>query len=222
MSKDLKLLLSAGLPFLASLLLFVSTLKFGFAKVSEVRTKLAKTRVDVATLEQKVDILSDITDNISTVSGASSTALPDTNPALIAISQLKLKALEKGLVLTNIKTSGEIPEEGGVKKVNITFDIEGSRVLVFAFLGEVDNIAPLSAIEKTKLSEVGGATRGSIVVKSFWAELPTKLPSLTEKIASLTPDETKTLAELTSLLQPQFANAPPAESTNARPDPFSF
>jgi hypothetical protein len=218
---DIKTLLASLLPLLASVLVFVVILKFGFGKISEVRLKVNDAKKNQTVLTQKLDVLNEVSADILTSSSISSVALPEANPSLSVISQLRRLAVERAINLTNIKTSAEIPDKSGLKRVDVTFDVEGPRVLVLDFFSGIEKFAPISMVEKVKLNEVGGSTRGSVVVKSFWAELPKKLPSLTEKLNDLTNDERATLGDIAALTQPSFVSVPPSD-VSGRSDPFSF
>lgn len=221
MKADLKIILKASLPLLATVLVFVVILKFGLGKVTEVREKVDVAERDQAILGQKLNVLQDASGIILSSSSTSLLALPESNPSLSVISQLRRLSAERGISLSNIKTSGEITDKSGLKRVDVTFDLEGSRTLVIDFLQSIDKFAPISGVDKIKLNEAGGVIRGSIVVKSFWSELPKKLPSLTDKINDLTADEKQTLTQISGLIKPIFVEVPPSDST-ARSDPFNF
>ncbi len=220
MQNDFKIILKTALPLIGTILVFVMILKFGLGKVSEVRLKVNEARKVQTALTQKLNLLEQTSDDILSSSNDSLLALPESNPSLAVISQLKRLSSERGMFITNIKTSGEISDKTGLKRVDVTFDIEGSRPLIIEFLQSIEKIAPISAVEKIKVNEAGGLTRGNIIVKSFWEELPKKLPSLAEIINELTADEKLTLSQISALIKPAFIEVLPSTSSG-RSDPFN-
>ncbi|MFI5241180.1 MAG: hypothetical protein ACHQUA_01970 [Microgenomates group bacterium] len=221
-SADLKTVISFGLPFVITIFLFAIMLKFGFSKISEIRLKISEAKKTETVLNQKLDLLTQVDTDVLASSTAVAIALPETNSSLSVISQLKSLAGGNGIFLSNLKTGAESVDKSGLKRIDVSFDIEASRDLIFDFLADVDNIAPIVLIDKVKINETGGVARGSIVVKSFWSELPKKLPPLNEEIKDLTAEERETLIQVTSLIQPSFIDIPATEVTSVKPDPFSF
>ena len=88
------------------------------------------------------------------------------------------------------------------------------------FLKSIDTIAPITLVDKIKINEVGGTTRAEVSVKSFFAALPTKLPSLTEPLRDLTEAERETLSKISALTQPPFTDIPPSQG-EGKIDPFA-
>lgn len=207
-------------PLVAIVLLFILVGNFGAGKVSEIRASVAKEKKNVTILSQKLSLLNEVTESVSSASLAS-TALPEKNPALAAISQLKSLAVTQNTLISKIKSGSAGKDKSGISKVDITFDLEGQRSQVFQFLTAIENIAPISRVEKVKLNEIAGATRATITIKSYFAELPTKLPALTDAVNDLTADEKKTLSEVTGLTQPNFVSLP-ASQGGGKPDPFGI
>lgn len=222
LTADLKTLLVATLPLLGTVLVAIFIFKFGLAKVSDIRSKVALSKKNETVLSQKLDLLTNISDNALAYSTLTSNALPQNNSALATISQIKRLAVQYAVSVSNIKTSTELSDRIGVKKMDITFDVNGPRPSVLSFLGGIKSFAPIVTLEKVKFSESGGVMRGEVAVKTYWADLPKKLPSLTDKISELTSAEISLLTELQGLVQPEFVEIPPAEGNTGRTDPFGI
>jgi len=204
------------------LLIFVLSLlvyKVGLGKVLELRKSIATERKNETILQQKLDLLSQVAEDTAQASFSSS-ALPEKNPALITLSQLKLLAGNSGLLLSNIKAGAAVKGEAGLSSVNVTFDVEGQRSAVIQLLKNISLFAPISKVEKVRLNEVGGILQATVTVKSFFADLPQKLPAISDAIKDLTADDRSILREVLGLTQPLFVDIPPSQ-VSGKEDPFS-
>lgn len=218
--ENVRLIINSVLPLLVVSLLFVFSAKFGIAKISDVRGQISAANNDKATLTQKLNLLQSVSTTVGPVSKASASALPDKNTSLIVFSQVKTLAVEGGISITNIKSGAEIKDASGLSRVDITFDAEAPRPAIIAFLTSFDKIAPIVLVDQIKLSESAGTTRANVVLKSFWAPFPSKLPTLTDKITDLTTSETDVLNRVTALTPPQFLEVPAAQA-GGKVDPFA-
>lgn len=200
--------------------LFIFSLRFAYKEINDLRSKISQAKKDVTVLQQKIDILGEIESDSLFSSDLSLNALPETNPSLVVISQLKKLASDNGVIFSNIKTGIEMPDKLETKKVSVDFEVGGPRELVTQFLRSIKNISPLALIEKIKISESSGLTQAQVSVEVFWASLPKNLPTLSEAIEGLTVEEKETLGSLSSLIQPVLFELPVAED-GSRIDPFS-
>lgn len=208
------------LPFIASLLLFIVVGKIGLTKIASLRDEIAVASKDQATLSQKLDILTSLSDGLQSNSQVSTYALPEKNPALSVISQLRKLSSQSLVGLNNLKTSPGLKQSSGLSTVDVTFDLFGPKEGIFTFLNGLGNVAPLMVVDRVVINEYAGQATATVTIKSFWAEYPTKLPSLTQPINSLSADEVKTLTFVSALLRPQFTQLPAAAS-GGRGDPFN-
>jgi len=208
------------IPLVIIIILFSATAKFGLAKISEVRSKISQAQREERVLSQKLSVLSDVEVGVSNDSSLVSSTIPNRNPSLIVASQIKVEAGLLGLTPLNIKSGTGIEDKSGLSRVDVNFDIEGQRSTVLEFLKKIEGFAPITLVEKVKLNEVGGVARAQVTVKTFFAELPKKLPALGEALNDLTSDEKKILTEASGLRQPLFVNFS-ASTPGERPDPFS-
>ncbi len=222
LTADMKMILKFGMPLAVSILLFVIVGKFGLTKGSEVRVKLEEAREDQSILTQKLGAISEVEQSILDSSTLASVAMPESNPLLPVISQVKTQSSLKGLFLTNIKTGSEASDKGGLKRIDVSFDIEGPRNQVMLFLIDIQRIAPISLLDKVKVNETSGVARANVTVRSFWSELPKTLPPATEPFKELSSDEISVLLNTTQLIQPTFIEIDAQEVTEVRPNPFSF
>jgi ribosomal protein L30E len=209
---------TAALPLFIAIILFLVVGKFGFSKVVEVRSKITAAQKIEKTLTEKLNILQALSGDVLLKSGSVTTAVPDTNPSLATISQLKQAAATGGVVITGIKSSVGTLDTGGLNEAIISFSLEGTKSQIFAFLAELANLSPITIADKIKFSELGGVMKADLSVKSYWAAFPKVIPSVTSPITDLTASEKTLLAKVSSLSQPVFIDIAP--STEVNPNPF--
>jgi hypothetical protein len=212
--------IKAIVPFFIVVILFATVGQFGFGKIVVIRDQIATAQSDQKVLTQKLDILK----NVQNAGAESSTlvvsALPDANPALSVFSQIKILAGSVGVTLSGIKAGAPAVDTTGFSTVDIFFNAIGPRNQVESFINAISSFAPISIVDKIKISESApGAALANVSVKSFWAPFPTKVPEITSAITDLTVAEKQTLQDLGKLTQPVFATVQAGGGGKA--DPFS-
>ena len=208
-------------PLVIIIILFIVVGEFGFGKIGEIRAQVSAAQINQKILTQKLDILKNISGTGAASSNIVASALPSSNPALSVISQLKILAGNSSLVLSELKAGTPTADPQGYSTVSLTFTIVGSRLQVESFLNSTTSFAPLTIVDKIKLSEISsGSAMANISVKSFYAPFPTKIPAITDALSDLTAAEQATLKSVSSLTQPTFS-ALPAPVAGGKSDPFS-
>jgi hypothetical protein len=205
-------------PPIVVIILFVLVVKLGFAKIGDLRSDIAKEQKSVTILTEKLNLLSQVDEEADQASFTSA-ALPPTNPSLTIISQLKTLAASSGLLISGVKAGSQSLDKAEVSKVDINFDIGGDRSAIFQFLQKINTIAPISRVDKVKLVQLGGVSRASVTVRSYFAALPEKLPAISDAITDLTPDEKQTLKDVLGLTQPTFIEVTASQNAG-KADPF--
>lgn len=212
--------LFAVIPLVIVFILFISVGKFGIGKISDLRNEITEGNNTVATLTQKLNILQSISATVAQGSAQASVALPDTNPSLVVISQLKSLAVSNGLAVSGVKSATGPINPSGLGEASITFTVDGPRDAVFAMLAATANMAPIMVLDKVKISESAGALRADAVVKSFWAPLPRSIPAVTQPIKDLSQAERQILTDIQSLTQPAFTETVTTEVSGVNTAPF--
>lgn len=210
----------AVLPFLVVMILFIFVGQFGFGKIAGIREEVATAENEQNILTQKLDILKSIQSTGAGSSNLAVTALPDANPALSVISQIKILAGSSGVTLSEVKAGASTLDTTGLSATGVSFNVAGSEAQVQSFINSISSFAPISIVDKIKISEsTPGVSLANVSVKSFWAPFPTKVPAITTAITDLTATEKQTLQGLSSLKQPVFVAIQAAPG--GRADPFS-
>jgi len=184
-----------------------------------VRAQIGAAQVDEVTLTQKLSVLQTVSPTAATGANVVVSAVPDANPALAVISQLKILASGNGIILSAIKVATGAVNPSGLNNVDISFTAVGTRLQIFSFLEATAQIAPITIADKVRMAESAGAVRADISVKSYWADFPKTIPSVTQPITDLTPPERETLAKTSALTQPTFLQVSPSQG-NVNPNPF--
>jgi len=210
----------AFLPLTVIIILFVIVGNFGFGKITELRNQITASQSDQKILTQKLDVLRNVSTNGTQISNFAVSALPDSNPSLAVMSQIKTIAGSHNLIISDIKATGPTIDPSGLSSVTTSFNVSGSREQMESFVNSVGSFAPITIVTKIKLSEDSpGSALANLSVKSFWAPFPTKIPAITEVISDLTPDEQQMLQDISSLNQPVFIQLP--ASGGGKSDPFA-
>ena len=201
-----------------SILLFVFAAKTGIAKISEQRKGLSEARKTQGILQQKENILRQIEAAVPLQVDILANVLPEKNPALIMISQIKNLAAVSGTTITTFKIGAQ-NDSGDISFVDLNFDLEGGLREIVSFMNSIKALAPLSTINKAKINQAGGIASANVTIKVYFAGYPTKLPSLTEAASDLTEEEKSLLGTFSTLTLPTFTTLTPQEPVS-RENPF--
>lgn len=218
--ENAKLMLNTFLPTLGIILLAVIVVKFGLGKVSDTRSKMLVTQKNQSVLLDKLSIIRNFNESLAGRSGAILIALPDSNPSLAVLNQIKNLGFQSGVVISSIKSGVEVKEDTGISRVDITFDIDGSRVNILNFVKNVPTIAPITLVYQVKINETSASARANVTLRTFWAQLPSQLPILTEAVKGLDQNEMELISQIEGLTKPQFTQVPAAPS--GKDDPFTL
>lgn len=207
--------------FLAMVVLAIIVFKVGVVRTSSQRAELQKAIKNETILAQKQQVLQTLESNILSYADTVIIAMPDKNPSLITLSQLKILAERNTLSLSNIKIGGKIKDKSGISKTIISSEVEGTLSQVLNYLISTTSFAPLSVIDRVDMVQAGGVIRASVDLTVFWVPLPTKLPAMSEPIRELSANETNLITELSSLEKPLFIQVLPT-TPSTRIDPFAY
>ena len=192
-------------------------------------------RIDVlatqeADLKQKQQVytnrknaLSALTPEVLKKSTMASLVLPPQNSALVVTSQLRTLAQARGVVFKNLSIgSQQDPTQPDVGIIQIGIIAEGTTSEMLAYLSDLQTAAPIITFDTLSLSAGGEKLLAQINLRSFWSPLPTKLPSLTENIQTLSAEEQELLTKLDSYIPPSVSSeAPTTGITDVNQTPFA-
>lgn len=218
-SPNIKVIATPVLVFMALILVFIFSLKFGFGKITEQRNEMEKNRKIESLLQEKESVLSDLSDEMDKYTNAVTIAMPERYSGFVMIAQIKTLALEKNLVISDLK-GGTETLQGSVNSVDVSFTAEGPMISILEYLKSLNDVSPISNVEKAKFAQSGGQVKADVVVRSYFAEYPTSLPAITEPIKDLTATEKDTLAKIITFRIPIQTVLSP-QQPGLREDPFN-
>jgi len=209
----------AAFPLFLVIIFFIFVGKYGISKVTDLRSQIKTAQNSETILTQKLNILQTISSTAESGARAASLAVPATNPSLIVVSQLRNLATGNGVIISAIKSTMGAASVAGLNQAIISFTVNGTREQIFKFLSSIDKIAPISLVDKIRMTEGGGVLQADIGIKTFWADFPKTIPPVTTPISDLTPAEKETLTKILGLIQPNFTEVTAAQG-EVNPNPF--
>lgn len=217
--ESIKVAIKASAPLVIVIILSIILTNFGIPKVNDLRNQIAEAQTLKATLSQKLSILQSFSQtSVATNIDSAVNALPSTNPAAVIISQLKNVSSCCGVLVAGIKT-GPGTGNSSLLTTNTNFQVVGPREGVISYLKNVETIAPITTVDRVRISENGGVATANVSVVSYWAPNPKVIPPVREPITDLTASEKKVLSEVASLIQPGVVQGAPSV-TGVNPAPF--
>ena len=217
--QNIKLIIKSVAPLTIVLILFVLVGNFGISNIKQVNTEINSAKRDNNVLSQKASLLSSISNTLGNSPNVATTAIPVNNSSLMALSQVRNLASQNQLSVTNIK-SGPSAGAGGISKIVITFEADGTIDQIGSFLQSLSTIAPITSLDGVKIAQGSRGVTANISISTFWAPAPTSLPAVSQSVNDLTSDEKTVLARVATLTQPIFSEVTPVVSTG-RSDPFT-
>ena len=194
--------------FIVLSLIFVFAIKTGINKISSQRAQLKTLQRTENTLLEKENILKEAQTDILTHFRFSGIALPNENPSLVTLVQIKNLAAGFLLPLDEIKISGTGLGEGA-SNIGFSFKVLGDLEQIILFLKDTSTLSPITTIDKVELSGMDNITSADVKLKTFWLAYPEKLPSVTDPVKKITDNEIAVIEEMAKLIPPAFSNLSP-------------
>lgn len=203
------------------LVVSVFAVKTGVDRINKQNKELKKVRmVENTLMEKEAELRSSSSVNPPLVTPATM-ALPDSNPALMIISNMKTLAALHAVSVNDLKVSGGASATAKVGGISIIFAVNGPVEEALNFMKETNNYLPLMRADRLEVRVTDENADISVNARSNYSAYPEKLPPITEPIDKITQEEYAVLNELTQKQTPAFFELTPSGPVN-RPDPFSF
>lgn len=217
---DIKSILPTIIILLVLLVVGFNLIRIGWGQISKQALRLKNLRHEETVLIEKQSVLSEIQEDILAQADMALQVLPDQNPSLAIISQIKSLAFERGISLTKISSGAETEPENGFSKVDIAVEMQAIPSTIMDFIVTLKKIAPLVNVSKVNLTGSEGSTQATLTITGYWSQLPSEIASVSDPINSLTAEETDLLNEFSGRIFPTFVvNAP--EAPTLRESPFN-
>lgn len=213
-----------GIPLFVVVILAIVILGVGNMAYSRFTTQysdLEQARTEEEELQVKLSLLSEVETESLDASNRSLVALPEKNPGLFMLSQVKALADKYQLTIVESRVDSDNAYKGDLTRAQVKVSVEDGDVVAYTnFLKELPTLAPLSSLESVTIER---STNGDTLMEAglyvYWSPLPTTLPALTEPLKALSPSDEAILAELSNLKVPSFTVLNPTDPTD-RENPF--
>jgi len=194
--------------------------QIGYGKISEQNSQIKSLKSDITKLTTKESVLQKVEENVENQVDSVTMALPDSNPAIIVVSQLRGLAGEWMMLLDNITVSGESKDKQ-MNAATVNFDVDGDLTMMLSFMTRLETLSPIVKIQTLKISTSDEIARATASVRSYWSEYPTKLPAISEPVNELTEKQIGLMNQILQLKIPQFYTITPSSPVE-RADPFNL
>jgi Tfp pilus assembly protein PilO len=197
-------------------------IKNSYTRISAEISKLQEAERTENILQEKVNLLTEMSPLLISQTDQTVVALPDKNPSIVMLIQLNLLAEKYSLVFLNKEAGSPSELSGSLSRTPISFSLEGEMSQLISFVKEISSLAPLSTVDEMRTSKaLEEGYNMSIKMSVYFSEFPEKIPPLTEPVKTLNSDEQRTLDIVQKLKKPEIV-----EVTTTRPekreDPFNW
>lgn len=210
LSADTRVIILPGIYLLVLVVLYYIVVKTGLEKFAVQRRDLQNSKKIEATLLDKYNTLSQAQSQIEPFLTPSTYALPEKNPALMIIGQLRNQTETKGVSMEDFKIGSTLASGKEVSELTVGFQTTGDFFQTMEFLNGLKDVSPIITVEKLRLSFISGVVSAEVSLKSYWSDFPQELPSVTDPIAKITEDEYTALQLTANLIQPTFTSLSPS------------
>jgi Tfp pilus assembly protein PilO len=200
--------------------MFIALFRIGTSQITLLRNNLDELKAENAKLNTKYNILSSVTRNKTEDSQLYTIAVPNQSSSLFAFSQIKKIAVEKNMLISNLRSSSSSELEGNISASSISFSIDGTYEESFEFLKAISKTMPIMNITKIEFSQTADLLNTNVTLNVYSAPLPKVIPSLTSAVTALTPAENELINELSTYRAPEFVQLIPQEN-EVKDEPFN-
>lgn len=212
-----------AVPVILAVVLAILTLLIGQRGISQIASKLKdlqEAKKAETGLEARTNVLQRLEGVVLSQADVSRIALPEKDPSLLMLGQVKSILEKHNLEIKGIRTrrAAKLGKEIAVGQVS--FNVSGELENVLEFLKEIKTFAPISTLEGVSIIIEGSQVSVNTTLFIFWSGFPTEIPAITTPINELSTEEKALLEKVTRLTKPEFNNLNPTEPSN-RQDPFN-
>jgi hypothetical protein len=204
------------------LLLFVFLIPSTYTKIVSGIDSYKNEQELEAVLQNKITVLKSTPQTVLDKAPSTVIALPDKNPSLAVLSQVKILAEEKSVTISNIKTQSSTEAADGISEGKLSFRLSAPEYIqISEVLKELPSRAPLSSIYSVTMKGQSDADKvAEVSLMVYWSALPKNLPPLTEPLTAFTPEELALLDKLSALRRQDITDLQP-DTSAARENPFN-
>ncbi len=218
---NVEVLLWPILTIIVTSILSVFVFRNGYAKITEKLGVLENTKAVENTLSQKLEVLRQIPPGILDKTNVLLVVMPERNPTLFFISQLKNASQTTSVKLNEFEVKGFANVGGDISSIEVEGALDATDYpQAISLLRYFENVAPLAKVNGVRISRSNSGTLDlGTSISIFFSNLPTQLPPLTSPIKALTSEQEDSLKKVANFFLPEFNVILPSEPTD-RANPF--
>jgi len=214
----LKVLVRPVVELIVMISVLILSARFGLSYLAGHQSVLNEAQKNEKILLQKRDILTSVGSDVLSQTSLAAVALPDKNPALAVLFQIRQIASENSIAVSGFTMGEEGQDTGNLSTIDLAFVADGAIGPLINFAKAVQNILPLSEIVSVKVEIEGTAAKAAIELKSFWSPFPKSITSFGEKLIDLTDEDKAVLLKLSVYKFPSIVTPQPnLPSPNTNP-----
>jgi hypothetical protein len=218
------LIVPLGIIFMVIVLMIIS-IKIIFDKISALNQELSDNQKTENMLKLKLTSLQAVDPALVNQSEISTLALPGSNSALDAVSQIRNQAKITNVVISNLSSNNlGSPPGTNVNSTELNFNADGNFIDIANFINKIKNSTPINRFDTIKISSQNSISnssyRLSAIMFVFWSPLPKTIPAITEPLEKLDPEETKVLSQISILQRPTTNGSAPSSVGVGKTNPF--
>lgn len=214
-----KFVLVPVLSLFAVIVLGFVTYNIASKRITEQRNEITIQENEVAVLTSKVAVLNEESDILSTYHGSALGVLPEKNPILFVLYNLKQRALATTTRIEEIKVGSVTEIESGTS-VSLVFTAAGDLNALLSLIEDLRSGTPLTTITKTSFEIADGAASVEVTSSTHFSKLPDTLPAITAPITKLSKAELDAFSSFELTSNQEFSLTP--QRGDSTRDPFSF
>lgn len=219
---NLQIIYFPALLLIVLLFLSVFSFKIGISKIVKLQDSVNSQKSIELVLKQKEELLRSAGEGLFDQANVANIALPEKNPVLFSMYNIKNLGIGGLVELSNIKVGSGSMGDSGINKILISFDIKGQITDVISGINQLKNVIPLIILDKVDFQIEGPLASASVGVSSFWSPFPGKIPSLAQPLSDITSEEKDILVSLLFFTKPPFSGELLPQGPVERDNPFGF
>ncbi len=222
-NKYRKLVLPAGVA-LFMIVGSVFLANFLYTRITQILAETAQQDTKNNILEGRLATLQALSEDIKEGANAVTFAIPDKNPSVLILNQLKSLAGDNNILLENISISSQpLAEETGLVSYTISFEAQASSTqILIDFVDGLSSVTPIINISTLEIkSGLASDVTATLGLMAYSAPFPEQLPALEEPLVGLSPEEQSVLDTIQTFTRPEvFTSGDPATQVVPRENPF--
>ena len=205
---NIKILAIPLISLIGIIICFIVGLNIGLEQINKQKKEINVIEKNILVLEKKQSILEHVKTTLQSEIQFFSLALPDSNPSLSIIYQIRNFSAINGLIFENIKSGSEVNEKS-YSNVNLNFDLFGDLYNIFNFVRATESFAPIVNVETLKLTQSGDTYMGTVSLRGYWADFPKEISAISQPIGDFSDEELEAIARISKLSIPSFSSLTP-------------